>query len=51
VNTLNLLKTSPFTNQMEVETYTWEVLPEGLKLGIVDSIEREMNWALTIARG
>lgn len=33
-----------FTDQMEVETYTWEVLPEGLKLGLVDSIEREMNW-------
>ncbi|MCY7359559.1 MAG: metabolite traffic protein EboE [Rudanella sp.] len=50
VNTLNLLKNSPFTNQMEVETYTWEVLPEGLKLGIVDSIEREMNWVLNAVK-
>jgi len=36
-----------FTNQLEVETYTWEVLPEDLKKAIVDSIEREMNWVLS----
>ena len=41
---LRLQAEQPFTDQMEVETYTWEVLPEGLKLGLVDSIEREMNW-------
>jgi sugar phosphate isomerase/epimerase len=35
-----------FTNQLEVETYTWGVLPEGLKLGLVDSIEREIKWVL-----
>ena len=33
-----------FTNQLEVETYTWNVLPDNLKKDIVDSIEREMNW-------
>lgn len=43
---LRLQAEQPFTDQMEVETYTWEVLPEGLKLGIVDSIEREMNWVI-----
>ncbi len=43
---LRLLGESPFTNQMEVETYTWEVLPDDLKLDLVDSIEREMNWIL-----
>lgn len=36
-----------FTNQLEVETYTWEVLPEDLKKDIIDSIEREMNWVLS----
>lgn len=46
--TMNLLTQRPFTNQMEVETYTWEVLPDELKLGLVDSIEREMNWVITI---
>jgi hypothetical protein len=33
---------------MEVETYTWEVLPDGLKVGIVDSIEREIKWVLGV---
>ena len=35
-----------FTNQLEVETYTWGVLPDDLKLGLVDSIEREMKWVI-----
>lgn len=30
----------------EIETYTWEVLPESLKVDIVDSIEREYRWLL-----
>ena len=34
-----------FTNQLEVETYTWGVLPDDLKKDLVDSIEREMKWA------
>ncbi|MCX6218680.1 metabolite traffic protein EboE [Spirosoma sp.] len=33
-----------FTNQMEVETYTWGVLPDELKKELIDSIEREMKW-------
>ncbi|AKD56912.1 metabolite traffic protein EboE [Spirosoma radiotolerans] len=37
-----------FTNQLEVETYTWGVLPEDLKKSLVDSIEREMKWVLKI---
>jgi hypothetical protein len=37
-----------FTNQLEVETYTWGVLPDDLKKDIVDSIEREMKWVLKI---
>ncbi|GAB4049363.1 metabolite traffic protein EboE [Spirosoma litoris] len=41
---LNLQATNKFTNQMEVETYTWDVLPADLKLGLVDSIDREMKW-------
>lgn len=44
---LRLLAERPFTNQMEVETYTWDVLPDDLKLNLVDSIERELNWVLT----
>ena len=34
------------TNQLEVETYTWDVLPGELKMDLVDSIEREMKWVM-----
>src|SRR5690625_6494468 len=33
-------------NHFEVETYTWDVLPDGLKLELADSVERELRWAL-----
>jgi len=41
---LNIQMSRPFTDHMEVETYTWEVLPEALKLPICESIIRELNW-------
>lgn len=41
---LRLQSDRMFTNQMEVETYTWGVLPNALKKELVDSIEREMKW-------
>lgn len=28
----------------EIETYTWDVLPESYKTGLTDSIEREYRW-------
>ena len=30
----------------EIETYTWEVLPDDLKADVLDSIEREFRWVL-----
>jgi hypothetical protein len=36
----------PFTNQLEVETYTWEVLPDALKVPLSESIIREMEWVV-----
>lgn len=45
---LELQKKSPFTHQMEVETYTWEVIPGQLKLPIEKSIIKELNWAKSI---
>jgi hypothetical protein len=36
----------PFTNQLEVETYTWEVLPDAMKAPISESIIREMEWVI-----
>ncbi|MER2999304.1 metabolite traffic protein EboE [Pontibacter populi] len=34
------------TQHLEVETYTWEVLPEGLKTDLTTSIVRELEWVL-----
>ena len=40
-----------FTTHLEIETYTWDVLPPGLKLDLGESIAREYDWVLqTIAR-
>lgn len=47
VKTLEFWKRAPFTQHLEIETYTWEVLPKDLKLDLRDSIEREMRWVLT----
>lgn len=41
---LDLQKTNAITPHLEVETYTWEVLPEALKLPIQKSISRELQW-------
>jgi sugar phosphate isomerase/epimerase len=38
-------KTSPLSRQLEIETYTWDMLPEDLKTGdIVDYVCRELEW-------
>jgi hypothetical protein len=44
VDTLRLWKEHPFTNHLEVETYTWDVLPSHQRLGLTDSIVRELRW-------
>lgn len=36
----------PLTHHLEVETYTWGVLPHELQLPIADSISRELQWVL-----
>ncbi len=41
---LHLQKTDPFTQHLEIETYTWEVLPASLKLPLDESIIRELRW-------
>ena len=45
---LTLQKSKPFTHHLEVETYTWEVLPPELKLPLEESITREMIWVKQI---
>lgn len=41
---LSIQRKQPFTNHLEVETYTWEVLPDALKAPLSESIIREMEW-------
>jgi hypothetical protein len=43
---LELQRKQPFTQHMEVETYTWDVLPADLKLPMDRSISRELHWVL-----
>ena len=45
---LALQQSSGFTNHLEVETYTWEVLSPELKLPLRDSIAREMKWVIQL---
>lgn len=45
---LTLHKMKPLTKHLEVETYTWEVLPSELKLPLQDSIIRELQWVKDI---
>ena len=40
----------PFTTHLEIETYTWDVLPANLKLDLLDSIGREYDWVLSAVR-
>jgi hypothetical protein len=35
-----------FTRHLEIETYTWDVLPAALKLDMLDSITREYEWVM-----
>ncbi len=42
---LRFHKSKPLSRQLEIETYTWDMLPENLKTGdIVDYICREIEW-------
>ncbi|AWL08834.1 hypothetical protein HME7025_00965 [Aquirufa nivalisilvae] len=42
--TLAIQKQEAFTGQMEIETYTWGVLPEEHQIPIHESIIREIQW-------
>jgi hypothetical protein len=42
---LKFHKANPVSRQLEIETYTWDVLPASLKTGdIVDYVCRELEW-------
>lgn len=41
---LKLNEEGDYSRQLEVETYTWEVLPEDIHLSLDQSIVRELDW-------
>ena len=41
---LDFIQREKITNHLEVETYTWGVLPEGMNLDLSHSIAREIAW-------
>lgn len=41
---IDYLKKNDLTNHLEIETYTWDVLPGELKKELTGSIIREINW-------
>ena len=48
VQVLELFDKKPFTNHLEIETYTWDVLPDDLKLPLNQSVIRELKWVKAI---
>ncbi|MCS5491288.1 metabolite traffic protein EboE [Algoriphagus limi] len=47
LNVLSELRNHPeITEHLEVETYTWEVLPDEMRLELGESISRELEWVL-----
>lgn len=43
---LEAVSAAPMTSHLEIETYTWDVLPPELKLDLLESIGREYEWVL-----
>jgi len=43
---LQLLAKHRFSRHLEIETYTWDLLPGDLKLNLVDFLEQEYRWTL-----
>jgi hypothetical protein len=43
---LHLLKANNACSHLEIETYTWDVLPAEMKIDLLTSIQREYEWVL-----
>ncbi|MBW4613587.1 MAG: metabolite traffic protein EboE [Desmonostoc vinosum HA7617-LM4] len=48
VTVLNLLHQDYTCTHLEIETYTWEVLPQQMKLDLLASIQREYEWVMAV---
>jgi hypothetical protein len=51
VTVLNLLSENPLCQHLEIETYTWEILPSAMKTDLLRSIQQEYEWVLSVIRG
>ncbi|MFS4456893.1 metabolite traffic protein EboE [Maribacter sp. 2304DJ31-5] len=47
IKTLDYLKDHVVSEHLEIETYTWDVLPKDLKQNLTESIIREIEWLKT----
>ena len=47
VTVINNLMKGGWCKHLEVETYTWDVLPKALQMNVTDSIERELKWVIS----
>ncbi|MBB4080661.1 sugar phosphate isomerase/epimerase [Lewinella aquimaris] len=45
-DSLRIWNAAPYTPHLEVETYTWDVLPDHQRLSLTDSIVRELQWVM-----
>jgi hypothetical protein len=48
VKTLEIHKKTPLTNHLEIETYTWGVLPKEVQIPLNESIIREIEWVQSV---
>lgn len=46
IEALDYLRKNKICNHLEVETYTWDVLPPPLKLDLASSVARELQWVI-----
>jgi hypothetical protein len=46
MKTLAHLQAFPLSSHLEIETYTWDVLPADIKFNLAYSIQREYDWVL-----
>ena len=44
IKVLKLIQQQFVTDMLEVETYTWDILPTDLKLELNESVVRELKW-------
>ncbi|MDO1499459.1 metabolite traffic protein EboE [Euzebyella saccharophila] len=41
---IEFIRQNPVSEHLEIETYTWDVLPQALKRDLTESVVRELNW-------